>query len=79
MYQTGGTTGSLNIWNNYDVTTYPYYAYCDTQVSFTNNDTLVVAHYCDIDMNATLGGVLGTADTIYGVCGVICSNLEFNK
>jgi len=72
----GGTTGTVGLWYNTDSTTYPYYAYCDNQVSFTDNDTVVFAHYCDIDTSATFGGLLGVGDTTYGISSVICSNIN---
>jgi hypothetical protein len=70
-----GTVGSAPfLWYGKKVNTWPYYAYCNNQVSFSNDDTVVFAHYCDIDTSFSLGGVLGDQETVIGVSGVVCAN-----
>jgi hypothetical protein len=73
-YQSGGSTGTLNIWYNNTLTLYPFWFYSNTQVSFNNGDTPIFAHYCDIDQTANFNGVLGTGETARGCAGIICSN-----
>jgi hypothetical protein len=73
-YQSGGTTGSLYVWYNPSTVAYPFWFSCDTLMTFTNGDTPIFAHYCDIDQTANFNGVLGAGDTVRGTAGVICSN-----
>lgn len=73
VYQTG-TTGTINLLHGADATNLSYWVYCDTTLSFTNGDTPIFAHYCEIDQTANFNGVLGTGETLRGCAGVICTN-----
>ena len=72
--RSGTGAGTWYLARGRDNVTFSYAAYCDTLLSFTNGDTLIVADYCDIDQSATFAGVLGMGDTIAGTAIVICSN-----
>jgi hypothetical protein len=73
VYQTG-TGGTINLLHGSDSTSYSYWVYCDTELSFSNGDTPIFAHYCEINQTANFNGVLGTAETVRGTAAVICSN-----
>lgn len=45
-------------------------AYCDTAVSFADNDCLIAEGLVTIDQSCTFRGVLGTGDTTRSVCGI---------
>lgn len=71
--QTGGTAGDIYL--ILGVNAYPtYFTWCDTLMSFTNDDTLIVKNYLEIDQSFSLAGVLGTGDVTYGTACIICSN-----
>jgi len=74
VYQSGGTTGTLNIFCGEDATNFSYWAYCDNTVSFTDGDTPIFANYCEINQTASFNAVLGVGATVRGCAGVICSN-----
>lgn len=74
LYRYNGTVGAPFMWPGITLNEYFFFAYCDNQVSFTDADTVVFAHYCDIDQSFTLGGVLGDGETVEAVCALICSN-----
>lgn len=71
--QTGGTAGSFYLLTS--ATTSPMYAcWCDNTVSFTNNDSLVVADAIIIDKTATVQGLLGTGMTARSCAITICAS-----
>jgi len=65
-------------WNTYTSDgTNPFYAtWCDNAVSMSDNDVVIAKDYLTIDKTATLGAVLGTGDTFYGMSMVVCSNSQ---
>ena len=69
----GTGTGTWNLRTSN--ATIPFHAtWCDTKVSFTDNDILIVKDKTIIDKTATLGAKLGIGDTVNGISCVICSN-----
>lgn len=55
-------------------TSFFYITWCDNQLSFTNNDTMVVMDTIYIDKSFKTVGTLGTSDTVYGMSAIICAN-----
>lgn len=69
----GAGTGTWNLATS-DATN-PFYAtWCDTAVTFANNDVVIVKDKVTVDKTGTFGAVLGTGDAVNGVSCVICSN-----
>lgn len=54
-------------------TSFIYAAWCDTQVSFTNNDSVIFAHPIKIDMSCNFNAVNNSARPY---CGLICTSLS---
>jgi hypothetical protein len=78
IIQTGGTTGTWNIATS-DATNPFYISWCDNTISFADNDCVVCKNIVVIDKTATFRGVLGTGETIYGTCAVICNGSDLTK
>jgi len=57
-----------------DAAHYSYRFYGDNQLSFSNGDTPIFSHYCNIDQSANFNSVLGTGDTAISTAGIICTN-----
>lgn len=70
IVQTGGTQYNWNIKTS-DGTNPGFIAWCDNQVSFTNDDIPFIADPIAIDTDCSFGAALGTGDTTYGVGGWI--------
>lgn len=80
VIQTGGTVGTWYMEYSDAGFLYPFYiTWCDTQISFTNNDCLVVKDKVIIDGSATVRGILGTSVTNYATAGVICRSTSLTK
>lgn len=57
--------------------TAPFYAtWCNNQVSFTNNDTVIVKDACIVDQTATARGILGTGETAKSCAVIILKNTD---
>jgi hypothetical protein len=62
----GGTTGAWSCYASSLANMIMMYAlWGDTQMSFTDNDTVIVRHKLTVDSNATVKGVLGTGAPTY--------------
>lgn len=76
VFQTGGSTGTWTLLTS-DNTNPSYITWCDTQVSHTDGDVLIVKDLVIINKNATIDGVLSTGDTANSICGIVCRNTDY--
>jgi hypothetical protein len=70
----GAGSGTWNLRTS-DGTNPAFATWCDNQLSFTNDDVLIVKDKTIIDGSASFGAVLGTGETTIGVACVICANI----
>lgn len=73
VVQSGGTTGTTYLTTS-NASAHSYATWCDTKVTATDDDTMIVADSVVIDKSITLAGVTPTGVTSYCCCGVICAN-----
>lgn len=66
-----GTAGGWYLITS-DATNPFYAAWCDNQVSHTDDDTLIIKDTIVIDKTASIASVLGTGTTDYGICAIAC-------
>jgi hypothetical protein len=74
-YQLNGTTGTWNLGTS-NATAPFYVTWCDTAISHTDGDTLIVVDKVTIDKTYTITGLLGTGDTVNSTAGVISRSLD---
>jgi len=70
------TAGTYMIGCGFDNTTISYVAYCDNLKSWTDGDTPYFYHPCELDINATFGGVLSGTETARATCGLVGTNMS---
>jgi len=77
IYSTAaGTTGTYNILTTVSSgTVYCSAVWCDTQISHTDNDTLVVVDLIEIDKTAAIRGILSAGDTTDAIAAIVCRSL----
>ena len=70
----GISTGATTIWNlnTSDATNISYVTWCNTQVTATNADILIIVDKITIDSSFTTGAAVGTGEATLGVAGWIC-------
>jgi hypothetical protein len=68
-FTVGGGSGTILLLTS-NTTAACYATWCDTQISFTNDDTLIVADPITIDQSFSTGGILSTGDTFKIPAGV---------
>lgn len=78
FWQEGGTTGSYYFMVSDGVISenFSHFAWCDNQVSFTNDDVLICKDRVTVDTSFSIKGVLGTGNTVYSTAGIICRSLN---
>lgn len=77
IFQTGGSTGTWVMLTS-DNTNPSYITWCDTAVSHTDGDVLIVKDQVIINKTATIDGLLSTGDTANSVCGIVCRNTDYS-
>lgn len=74
-FQTGGTTGTLQLKTS-DATNPAFVTWCDTAVSFNNDDVPILVDPVAINASISTGAILGTGDTVFGVGGWVCRSSD---
>lgn len=76
-FEISNATGTNNWSIHTSNGTAPFYVtWCDNQVTFANNDTLIVKDAITVESAATVKGTLGTGDSVYAPCIIICKNTD---
>lgn len=80
FYQEGGTTGTyyFGVSDGVISENFNYFAWCDNQLSFTNDDVLICKDRVTIDASFSIKGILGYGNTVYSNAGLICRSLSKN-
>jgi hypothetical protein len=71
-----GTVGTWYVKTSDVSISISYAVWCDTKVSFSTDDILIVKDKIIIDQNVTLGGVLGVSEATCGTSAWICSKVS---
>ncbi len=77
----GTTTGSTSIWslNTSNATAISYVTWCDTTVTATNGDILIIVDEITINSSFTTGSALGTGEATTGISGWICRSTDISE